>query len=310
MNPQPGLDKPQLECEKLQAEIEALRTPIWKTGGFYKDITPIALAFFGIVFTWSSGWFDTQRTRISSEKTLVEAQTERLKTERYGLEAQAREQQSRVTQAERTIEDLKSRESTLSNYVATLERQRDDLKLAKGLLEKQVNNLAGSDQKAQEFLGELKKLQIEREHLGAELQSARTSNALLQVTVGQQVSFIRRADDLLSQGSGITFTDKRLLQKFSEWRDSAASFQFAATRFYPEWRPSQSNGPNYELEVILKREEWLSKHPSGKSYEAYIQDAQERLDVQKAASEYLRQSRLSAPGKLEVAPSNAVSNGL
>jgi hypothetical protein len=71
-------EKTRLECEKLQAEIESIGRPFYRTPTFYTAITPVALAVIGVIFTWGSGWFDVQHTRINNEKLLVEAETERI----------------------------------------------------------------------------------------------------------------------------------------------------------------------------------------------------------------------------------------
>ena len=56
--------------------------------------------------------------RVSNEKTLLEAQTERLKMEQTTLEAKAQEQQAAFSKAEGEIQTLKERESFLPNQVA------------------------------------------------------------------------------------------------------------------------------------------------------------------------------------------------
>ena len=71
-------EKARLECEKLRAEIKAIGKPLVRTPGFYSAFAPVALAILGLIFTWSSGWFDVQRTRINNEKTLLEVQNNRL----------------------------------------------------------------------------------------------------------------------------------------------------------------------------------------------------------------------------------------
>src|ERR1043165_4915016 len=55
-------EKARLECDKLRAEIKAIGKPLFKTAGFYSAFAPVALAILGLVFTWSTGWFDVQRT--------------------------------------------------------------------------------------------------------------------------------------------------------------------------------------------------------------------------------------------------------
>src|SRR5580658_7761473 len=99
--------KARLECEKLEAEINAMAKPFFQTSTFYTAITPVALAVVGLIFTWSSGWFDVQATRIANEKTLVEAQTENLKMEKSTLEAKAEIQEAAFLETSNELLALK-----------------------------------------------------------------------------------------------------------------------------------------------------------------------------------------------------------
>lgn len=134
-------EKARLECEKLRAEIRSIGKPLFRTPGFYSAFAPVALAMLGLVFTWSTGWFDVQRTRVNNEKTLLEAQTERLKIEQTTLEGQARTQQERFASAEEEIGRLKERESALTNQIARLAREKGELVSAKNLLENEIKIL-------------------------------------------------------------------------------------------------------------------------------------------------------------------------
>lgn len=208
-------EKARLECDKLKAEIENIRRPLFKTAAFYAALSPVALVFLGLVFTQLSGWFDVQRTRVSNEKTLLEAQTERLKIERTTLESQAREQQAAYAKAEGEIQTFKERESFLTNQIVRLERDRAELRSAKDLLENETKRLAGSDAKAVEFLNQLKSLQATRE---------------------QEEALIRRANVILSEGWGIALKDRTTWAKFQGFGQDALDFRVASTRFLPEWQ--------------------------------------------------------------------------
>ena len=174
--PNYGEEKAHLECEKLRAEIKAIGKPLFKTPGFYSAFAPVALAVLGLVFTWSTVWFDVQRTSVRNEKLLLEANTVQLKTEKNSLEAQAKEQQTTFARAEEEISKLKQRESFLTNQIARLDLERTELRSALELLENDAKRLAGSDSKASEFLEQLKVMQTVREQLKTESQLLLSSN--------------------------------------------------------------------------------------------------------------------------------------
>jgi DNA repair exonuclease SbcCD ATPase subunit len=201
-------EKARLECEKLKAEINAINKPLVRTPAFYSAIAPVALAILGLAFSWWSGWFDVQRTRIINEKTLLEAQTERLKMEQTTLEAKAQEQQAAFVKAEGEIQALKEREFFLTNQLVRLERERTELRSAKDLLENETKRLAGSDAKATQFFEQLKSLQATREQLSTDLEVLQASNVTLRATVTQQGKYNQRASDLLSEGLNVALTDR------------------------------------------------------------------------------------------------------
>jgi hypothetical protein len=213
--PNTGDEKARLEREKLKAEIENIRRPLFKTSAFYAALSPVALVFLGLVFTQLSGWFDVQRTRVSNEKTLLEAQTERLKMEQTTLEAKAQEQQDTFVKAEGEIQSLKERESFLTNQILRLERESAELRSAKDLLENETKRLAGSDAKATAFLEQLKSLQATRE---------------------QEEALLRHANEVLDEGWGIALKDRATWAKFKDWDQRVLDFRVASTPFLPEWQ--------------------------------------------------------------------------
>src|SRR5690349_12356333 len=65
-------EKHRLECRKIEAEIREVSLPIWKKPAFYSAIMPVGLAFAGVIFSWSSGWFDAQQKRLDAQTSLLD----------------------------------------------------------------------------------------------------------------------------------------------------------------------------------------------------------------------------------------------
>jgi len=278
-------EKARLECEKLRAEIKAIGKPLVKTPGFYSAFAPVALAILGLIFTWSTGWFDVQRTRVNNEKTLLEAQTERLKTERTTLEAQAREQQSRFARAEEEIGKLRQRESYLTNQVARLDREREELRLAKELLENETKRLAGSDAKASQFLEQLKSLQAAREKLSGDVQELQATNATFRATATRQVALIRWANEVLTKGWSIALKDRATWAKFVDYGQDVLEVRIASHPYLPEWQvepdpvsAQKQQAKSYD-DAFDREGERIFREVEKKSSENYKQAAQERLAV-------------------------------
>lgn len=282
----PAEEKARLECDKLRAEIKAIGKPLFKTPGFYSAFAPVALAILGLIFTWSTGWFDVQRTRVTNEKTLLEAQTERLKTERTTLEAQTREQQVRVAHAEQEIEKLRQRESYLTNQVARLDREREELRLAKEFLENETKRLAGSDTKASQFLEQLKSLQTDREQMASGLQILSASNATLRAVNARQVALIRWADRVLAEGWDIALKDKSTWTKFQSFGDHVIDVRVASTPYLPEWQVEPDPAPSSNESAPktfdeAQRKELLRKilQLSKRTYDDYVREAKEEFQL-------------------------------
>ena len=262
-----GDEKARLECEKLKAEITAINKPLVKTPGFYSAIAPVALAILGLAFSWWSGWFDVQRTRISNEKTLLEAQTERLKMEQTTLEAKVQEQQTAFVKAEGEIQTLKEREFFLTNQLVRLERESTELRSAKDLLENEAKRLAGSDAKATEFLKQLKSLQATRE---------------------QEEALIRRANAVLSEGWSIALKDRATWAKFQDFGQHVFDVQIASSRYLPEWQvdpdpvllPNEKTGRTYDDDVLQ-----ALRQMSKRTAEDVMNEVIERQTISGAISE-------------------------
>ena len=273
-------ERARLECEKLRAEIKAIGKPLHKTPGFYSAVAPVALALLGLIFTWSTGWFDVQRTRVNNDKTLLEAQTERLRMERTALETQTREQQARLTRAEDEMNRLKEREASLTNQVARLDREREELRSAKELLECQTKRLAGADAKAIQFLEQLKSLQADRERMLGDAQTLQTSNTTLRSSVAQQVALIRWANNVLSEGWMIALQDKLTWTKFRNFGGHVLEVREVSRRYLPEDQadPYSEAARNEDAKRTydddLLRE---IRRTASKTAEDYLRDAQEQF---------------------------------
>ncbi len=167
-------EKAQLECEKLRAEIQAIRYPVHKTPGFYAAVTPIILAIVGVIFTWSSGWFDIQRTRISNEKTLLEAENSRLTDEKERLT----EDTSQLEAKRSALNEWKAQDQQsvmmLTNKLSQLERQTDEKEQTIAALNGQITNLTAQSEAAQALVKQINQLQSERDKAESQLTDARS----------------------------------------------------------------------------------------------------------------------------------------
>jgi hypothetical protein len=292
-------EKSRLECEKLKAEIKSIGKPLLKTPGFYTALAPVVLAILGLIFTWLTGWFDVQRTRVGNEKTLVEVQTERLKIQQSTLEAVAQEQQGRVAQVEAEITKLKEHEATLTNQVASLARERNELKLAKELLENETKRLAGSEERAAQFLEQLKSLQAAREKLSSDLTSMQSSNATLRANIDRQAALIRLANEVLSQGWGIALKDKATWSKFRVFGDDVRMVHFASSSYLPEWESKAETRSSLDARVqtydddVLTETIRLLERARDKNYSDYIREAEEQFQFLQYGSRYSTNSTVN-----------------
>jgi hypothetical protein len=232
----PEAEKARLENAKLRAEIRSISRSAWRTPGFWAAIMPVALAAIGLIFTWGTGWFDVQRTRIDNDKTLVEAQTERLKIERTILESKADDQRRRLDDAENGVAKLTQTQNQLTTQNAELAKDRDELRLQKGILEAELKRLAGSDEKASVVLAQLRDLQSSRDQLSSERDRLKLDIAALAKTSARQLELIRQADSVLWTGWWIALRDKDTWTRFSEFREEIAKVQASSIDLLPEWQ--------------------------------------------------------------------------
>jgi hypothetical protein len=188
-------EKTRLECEKLKAETESIRRPVWHTAALYTSIAPVLLAALGLLWSWQSGWFDVQRTRISNEKSLVEAQTERLRSERSLLESETRSQREHVTALESAVAQLRTEQSALTNQTARLEKERDEMRVAKEAFESEAKRLSGADTNAARLLSDLQAAQATRENLSVSIQMLQTNNLnMAQILASKEAWQVRRVN--------------------------------------------------------------------------------------------------------------------
>lgn len=180
----PAERKLRMEAEKLQAEIEAIRRPLYKTPSFYTALSPVLLAALGVIFTWASGWFDTQRKSIEADKKLLTIETKELEqkkhqqqalidglsSEKSVLTAQIAEMQTERGELRRQLQQLVNEKTSFTNQIALLENERNEIRLAKEAVEAEAKRLAGSETNATAYLTQLKELQTEREQVQRYLQ--------------------------------------------------------------------------------------------------------------------------------------------
>src|ERR1039457_1804581 len=167
-------EKARLECEKLKAEIKSIRNPIFRTPSFYSAIAPVVLAIVGLIFTWSSGWFDVQRTRINNEKTLLEAENNKLSVQKEALTTEtSRLEASRIALNERKIEEQQNI-ILLTNQLSQLQRQRDEKEDIIRTLNTQISKLTEQNRESQILVARIDKLQSERDKAESQLLEIRS----------------------------------------------------------------------------------------------------------------------------------------
>jgi chromosome segregation ATPase len=203
-----SLEKSRLECEKLAAEIKSIRKPFFHTTAFYTAIAPILLAIAGLIFSWHTGWFDVQRTKINNEETLVRAQTERLQMDKDRLAEQTHRQQSHLTAIENEVSTLRLEKLSLTNQIALLERERGELKLAKTYFEKEVQRFANVETNAAVAFTALQQAQKERRILADQLTDVLRSNSVLKVTAENQGTVLQRVGEYLLEDIRIQLGEK------------------------------------------------------------------------------------------------------
>lgn len=276
-------EKERLECEKLKAEINIIQKPMLKTPAFYVAICPMVLAVLGLVFTWATGWFDVQRTRVANDKTLLESQTETLKTERTALDTQTREQKLQLAHSEEQITRLSQREANYTNQIATLSREREELIRAKSFLENETKRLAGSDTNASQFLEQLKSLQVNREQLINDFHTLQSSNVALLNVAAQQSALIHWANEVLSEGWSIALNDIGTWKKFKDFGQDVLAIHTSSIHYLPEWQTLpdlraawSEKKMTYEDDLRTEAEK-VSTHLTNRNYRYRINEAEKRF---------------------------------
>jgi DNA repair exonuclease SbcCD ATPase subunit len=230
----PPNPKLELECEKLRAEIESLRKPLYQTPAFYASILPVVLAIAGVIYSWSSGWFDVQRTRLENDRKLLEAQNQHLLADQSKLQTQELTQREILERSTKEVTQAKLREAQLAEEVASLTRSRDSLQHNKSLLEGEIQRLADSDAKASALLTELRTAQDAEAALKKSLQGANEKLSLLSKTSARQEAFIRRANEIIDRGRAIAVLNRATWDKALAFRQEADFFQAMTAMVMPE----------------------------------------------------------------------------
>jgi chromosome segregation ATPase len=247
--------KLQLECEKLRAEIAAIRRPFYHTSSFYVAIAPVLLALIGFGFTYGSGWFDVQRTRVNNEKLVVQAETERLQGEKSNLETQTRLQQEHLTATETELRGLRSDRTTLTNQIAQLERERDELRTAKEYFEKESQRLAGSETNRLKVLSDLRAAQADRSAAAKEMDRLNKENTNLSTMLETQLRYFNRFRELLAQAVKLSAADAKsksqqqdYVKLHHDFFNVLLDFETDNMKLSPAWQvdPDPTNSPTVQ----------------------------------------------------------------
>jgi len=217
--------KTRIECEKIRAEIEVIRRPFYKTASFYVSLVPVLLAVLGLVFTWASGWFDVQRTRINNEKLLVQIETER-------LQAKAKEQEVRVRSLENDVQGLRAERSGLTNQLSLLTKERDEMRSAKQYFEQEARRLAGSETNAIRLFTELQTAQAERKAALERLERMVWTNSTLNTLVQKQKGQLWQFDKMLLKAADLEIAEKVSAKDYEKYVHEV--FSLAMERFKPK----------------------------------------------------------------------------
>ncbi|MDB6026542.1 MAG: hypothetical protein JWM68_2765 [Verrucomicrobiales bacterium] len=111
-----------LECEKLAAQIRQIEKPFYHKVGFYAFACPVVLALFGLIFLWSSGWFDTKRKALQVEQSKLTIQNQKLRQRADELADETRLLEEQNVAALRRIEETKK---TLQKFELSLKKSRE-----------------------------------------------------------------------------------------------------------------------------------------------------------------------------------------
>jgi hypothetical protein len=83
-----------LEVDKIKAETAHLNKSLWRTATFWGVLSPAMVAAAGLLFTWASGWFNTQNDKLAAKndeltatKQKLDYDLERLNDEKTKLQA-------------------------------------------------------------------------------------------------------------------------------------------------------------------------------------------------------------------------------
>jgi len=131
-----------VQREKVQAEIEDLRKPFWSKPEFYASISTAILAVVGLVFSWSSGWFDTQQKNLDAQKNLLEIQIHDLNLTKTNQEAAVLQLQGQMVDLTNQLQDMtKQRDIYYSNYEAAVSNLQQVQLSSEALLEQKSNEV-------------------------------------------------------------------------------------------------------------------------------------------------------------------------
>ncbi|HWQ91300.1 MAG TPA: hypothetical protein VN673_06495, partial [Clostridia bacterium] len=203
-------EKAQLECAKIRAEIATISRPFYRTASFYVSIVPVALALLGVIFTWASGWFDVQRTRINNEKLLIQIETEK-------LQSRAKEQENRMASLETDLHSLRAERMAVTNQIVLLSRERDEMRSARDFFESQAKRLAGSETNALRLFSELQAAQSDRKRTISQVAQLTATNQFLASMVLRQGKRLEQLDAFVSRAIIMSIDDKSSKKNYDDF---------------------------------------------------------------------------------------------
>jgi chromosome segregation ATPase len=166
-------EKLRAEVEKVRAEIEDIRKPFYQTSGFYTAVSPIVLALLGVIFSWWSGWFDTQAKSIETKNDLLQVQTANLEREKQEQQSHLSDLTNQIVSLQTQTNELGTLRFTLTNQITSLEKDKSELEDANRILSEKTTRLAGSDTIASNLVVSLDAIRKERSDVQLELASLR-----------------------------------------------------------------------------------------------------------------------------------------
>jgi hypothetical protein len=159
--------KERLECQRVIAETDNLRKPYYRTPGFYGATLPILLALAGLVYSWSSGWFDVQQKKLDAQRIMLEFDIKQLEVKKSEQQTLLDSLKADRATLRNRLDQLTATNSILEANYDLLGNQKNQLQNLVDGLTKQVRNLAGAETNKQALVENVLALQRQVRELTA-----------------------------------------------------------------------------------------------------------------------------------------------